>query len=143
MEEIPFTSLPAMFLANCDRSDFKGWYHRKDGEWFSYSKKTLKSNTLALALALHELGLQENESVGIIAPSSPNWLIADMAVQLNHACVVPLFPNISSENFAFQSSDANIKILVINTIEDLDIPLLEMLSIFNKIITSSCTRRSC
>jgi long-chain acyl-CoA synthetase len=134
MEEIPFTSLPAMFLANCDRSDFKGWYHRKDGEWFSYSKKTLKSNTLALALALHELGLQENESVGIIAPSSPNWLIADMAVQLNHACVVPLFPNISSENFAFQSSDANIKILVINTIEDLDIPLLEMLSIFNKII---------
>lgn len=134
MEDLQFTSLPSMFLANCDRSDFKGWYHRKDGEWFSYSPKTLKSNTLALALALHDLGLKDNESVGIIAPSSPNWLIADMAVQLNHACVVPLFPNISSENFAYQSSDANIKILVINSIEDLDIPLLEMLSIFNKIV---------
>ena len=134
MEDLQFTSLPSMFLANCDRADFKGWYHRNNGEWAPYSKKTLKTNTLALALALRDLGLKDNESVGIIAPSSPNWLIADMAVQLNHACVVPLFPNISSENFAFQSRDANIKILVINSIEDLDIPLLDSLSIFNKII---------
>ena len=134
MEELQFTSLPAMFFANCDRSDFKGWHHRKDGDWKLYSKKTLKDNTKAFALALNALGLKEKESVGIIAPSSPNWLIADMAIQLNHAYVVPLFPNISSENFTYQSSDANIKILVINSIEDLDLPLLDTLSIFNKII---------
>ncbi len=123
-----------MFFANCDRSDFKGWYHRKDGEWIHYSRQLLKNNTKALALALHALGLNENESVGIIAPSSPNWLTADIAIQLNHACVVPLFPNISSENFTYQSNDANIKILIIHSIEELDAPLLEDLAFFKTIV---------
>ena len=134
MEQLQFTSLPSMFLATCNRSDFKGWYHRKNGEWLHYSKKKLKNDTIALALALNDLGLTENESVGIIAPSSPNWLIADFATQLNHACVVPLFPNISSENFTYQSSDANVKILVIESIEDLDLPLLDNLKQFNTIV---------
>ena len=134
MEELQFKSLPAMFLANCDRSDFKGWYHRKNGEWIHYSKKKLKTDTKALALALNSLGLTQNESVGIIAPSSPNWLIADIAIQLNHACVVPLFPNISSENFSFQSIDSNIKILIVNSIEELDEPLLEILPQFKTVI---------
>ena len=134
MEELQFKSLPAMFFANCDRSDFKGWYHRKNGEWIHYSKKKLKTDTKALALALNSLGLTQNESVGIIAPSSPNWLIADIAIQLNHACVVPLFPNISSENFSFQSIDSNIKILIVNSIEELDEPLLEILPQFKTII---------
>ncbi|SIN90843.1 long-chain fatty acid--CoA ligase [Fibrobacter sp. UWB11] len=134
MEELQFTSLPSMFFANCDRSDFKGWYHRKNGEWIHYSPQKLKTETKALALALNSLGLTKNESVGIIAPSSPNWLIADIAIQLNQACVVPLFPNISSENFLFQINDANVRILIVNSIEELDAPLLENLSFFKTII---------
>ena len=137
MKEFQFTSLPEMFFANCDRSDFKGWHHRKDGEWLHYSGKKLKTDTIALACALNSLGIKETESVGIIAPSSPNWLIADIAIQLNHARVVPLFPNISSENFAYQSSDASIKILIVDSIETLDTPLLEILPIFSKIVCSS------
>ena len=134
MEGLQFKSLPAMFFANCDRSDFRGWYHRKDGEWIHYSKESLKKNTKAFALALNALGLNKSESVGIIAPSSPNWLIADIAIQLNHSKVVPLFPNISSENFTFQSNDANIKILIVNSIEELDAPLLDNLPSFKNII---------
>ena len=134
METLQFTSLPSMFLANCDRRAFKGWFHRKDGEWIHYSRKTIKKDTLALALVLHDLGLHANESVGIIAPSAPNWMIADIAIQLNHARTVPLFPNISSENFLYQCSDSNVKILIIDSVEDLDEPLIENLSIFKSII---------
>jgi long-chain acyl-CoA synthetase len=134
MEPLDYSSLPSMFFANCERSDFKGLHHRKNGEWIHYSKELLKNNTKALALALNSLGLKEKESVGIIAPSSPNWLIADIAIQLNQARVVPLFPNISSENFSYQSKDANIKILIINSIEELDVPLLESLPSFPTII---------
>ena len=134
MESLEFTSLPSMFFANCDRAAFKGWYHRKNGEWIHYSKGTLKQNAKALALALNSLGLKEKESVGIIAPSSPNWIIADIAIQINHAHVVPLFPNISSENFEYQSHDANIKILIINSFEELEEPLYDLLPSFSKII---------
>ena len=134
MEQLQYSSLPAMFFMNCNRSYFKGWYHRKNGEWIHYSKESLKNSTKALALALNDLGLEENESAGIIAPSSPNWLIADIAIQLNHARVVPLFPNISSENFEYQSNDANIKILIINALEELDTPLFDKLSRFKTII---------
>ena len=134
MESLQFTSLPSMFFANCDRSDFKGWFHRKDGEWIHYSKGLLKTDTMALALALYWLGLNKDESVGIIAPSAPNWLIADIAIQLNRSRVVPLFPNISSENFEYQSQDANIKILIVHSTEELDLPLLDKLNIFKTII---------
>ena len=139
MEDLQFTSLPAMFFANWERSDFKGWYHRKNGAWIHYSPKKLNTDTKALALALNSLGLTKNEGVGIIAPSSPNWLIADIAIQLNHACVVPLFPNISSENFTFQCSDANIQILIVNSVEELDEPLLENLKNFKTVICIDST----
>jgi len=134
MEQLQFTSLPAMFLAKCDQTDFRGWYRRKDGEWIHYSPKELKSNTTALALALHNLGLNKGESVGIVAPSSPHWLISDIAIQLNGAYTVPLFPNISSENFLFQSQDANIKILIIESVEELDEPLRKSLTSFDTVV---------
>ena len=53
---------------------------------------------------------------------------------MNHVRVIPLFPNISSENFSYESSDANIKILIVNSIEELDAPLLENLPSFKTII---------
>ncbi len=137
MEPLQFTSLPSMFFANCDRSDFDGWFLREKNEWKHFSRGILKTDTQALALALHELEVQPENGVGIIAPSSPNWIIADIATQLNHAYVVPLFPNISSQNFEFQCNDAKVEYLVIDKIEDLDSSLRQFLPNFKKIICIS------
>lgn len=134
MEPLQFTSIASMFFANCARSDFSGWYQRKGNEWLPYARELLKTDTQALALIMHAHKLHPGESVGIIAPSSPAWIIADIATQVNHAQVVPLFPNISSENFSFQCDDAHIEILVVNNINELDKPLQELLPRFKTII---------
>lgn len=123
-----------MFFANCDRSDFEGWYQRKDDQWIHFSKSKLRRDTTAIALALREHGVKEGESIGIIAPSSTYWIIADIAAQINHATVVPLFPNISSENFTFQCDDSNVQVLIIDNITQLDAPLQALLPRFKAII---------
>ena len=134
MEPLKFNSLPELFFATCHRENFGGWYHRRDGAWTHFSRETLVRDTRAMALALHNHGVQENESIGIIAGSSPYWIMADIATQVNHARVVPLFPNISSENFNFQCDDSIVRILIINRMVDLEAPLKESLTRFTAII---------
>ncbi|MCF0215319.1 MAG: long-chain fatty acid--CoA ligase [Fibrobacteraceae bacterium] len=134
MEPLQFTSLPSLFFTNCNRTDFEGWFQRVNGEWIHFSREKIKRETEALALAFHDHGIKEKESIGIIAPSSPAWVFADIAAQINHAAIVPLFPNISFENFDFQCKDANVQILVIYNISDLEAPLREKLSRFKTVI---------
>ena len=134
MESLKFNSLPELFFATCHRENFGGWYQRLNRAWAHFSKETLAKDTQAVALALHSRGVQKGESVGIIAGSSPYWIMADIATQINHARVVPLFPNISSENFNYQCDDATVRILIVNNIADLDDSLRVTLSRFSSII---------
>ncbi len=139
MESLKFNSLPELFLATCNRTEFGGWYQRKNGIWTHFSKEALAKDTRAVALALHKHGVQAGESIGIIAWSSPYWIMADIATQINHARVVPLFPNISSENFAFQCEDAVVRILIVDKIDDLEAQLKDNLSRFTTIICIDAT----
>lgn len=134
MEPLQFTSLASMFFTNCDRSDFGGWFQRNGNQWIHFSRSKLRRDATAIALALRDRGINAGESIGIIAPSSVYWLLADIATQINHAMVVPLFPNISSENFQFQCDDANVQVLIIENIAQLDAPLQALLPRFKAII---------
>ena len=134
METLRYTSLAQMFFVNCEREDFAGWYHRKDEQWKYFPRQMLRKHTHFLALAFKQHGLLKDESVGIVANSCPEWMMTDVATQLNHARVVPLFPNISAENFAFQCEDASIKILLINDVNELDPPIRELLPRFNIVV---------
>ena len=134
MEPLQYPSLVSMFFATCSRNDFGGWYKRVDGQWLHYSRDFLRDSAIYLSIALNNRGLQPHDSVSIIAPSSPEWFIADIATQINHAQVAPLFPNISSENFKFQCDDSNAQILFVNTVEELDAPLHAFLGRFKLVI---------
>ena len=129
-----YPSLCSLFVENCKREDFPGWYLRKDGEWIHYSRKTLKNNLFYLSLALHQKGIDSEHNVGIIAPTSPNWVLADLATQMCHGITIPLFPNISSKNFLFQCEDASVQFLIIENISCLDKTLQESLSSFQLVI---------
>lgn len=136
---LSYSSLYAIFIENCQREDFPGWYLRKNGEWIYYSKEKLKNDLFYLSLALHQHGIKSNHNLGIIAPTSPNWILADLATQICHGITVPLFPNIASENFLYQCKDANVKFLIINSLSSLEKPLQEELSSFNLIVSLDST----
>lgn len=139
MSTLLHPSLCTLFIKTCNRSDFPGWYLRKNGDWVFYSKKTLKNNLFNLAYALHKRGLNNKKNLGIIAPTSPDWIIADLAVQICQGVTVPLFPNISSDNFLYQCEDAGVEFLVIESISSLEKPLQEALSSFHLIICLDST----
>ncbi len=129
-----FTSLAQMFFTRCEREDFPGWYYRHCEKWVYYPRQQLRRHTQLLALALRECGLKAGGSVGIIANSCPEWIMTDVATQLNHAHVVPLFPDISPENFNFQCDESNVKILLVNDVSELDLALRDLLPRFNTVV---------
>lgn len=134
MGNLQYTSLAQIFFVRCEKEDFPGWYFRKREQWVYYPRQQLRKHTHFLALALNYYGLAAGGSVGIVANSCPEWVMTDVATQLNHAHVVPLFPNISPENFNFQCDEANVKILLINDVNDLDPAIRELLPRFNTVI---------
>ncbi|NQY21098.1 MAG: long-chain fatty acid--CoA ligase [Campylobacteraceae bacterium] len=83
-------------------------------KYVNISVSTFRSNVLCLASNLKELGINENDKVGIFATSSPFWLIFDFAIHQLGAVSVPIFANISNKNLNFEISDSNIKYIFID-----------------------------
>ncbi len=82
----------------------------KNGAWESLSTQEFLEQVKLLALGLVKLGVKKGDRVGIIALPSSNWTIADMAIMAAGGVTVALFANISSENFLFEITQAEVKI---------------------------------
>ena len=134
MEPLQYTSLAHVFFANCDRENFPGWFHRTSDGWVHFSGTRLRHETQCLALAFRARGLTAGKSIGIVAESCPEWIMADVATQLNQARVVPLFPNISAENFNYQCDDASVQVLVLNNLLDLSPTIGSLMPRFKAVI---------
>ncbi|MFA6622514.1 MAG: long-chain fatty acid--CoA ligase [Fibrobacteraceae bacterium] len=141
MQQTEITSLPALFLSACADRDFPGWYRREGDSWIHYPPASLRARLLQLTLALNKHGLCAGKSLGIIAKTSPAWMLADLAAQTCHATTVPLFPNIAPEHFLFQCEDANIEYLVIDDLASLNHIFLPLLKRFKLIVCILATSR--
>jgi long-chain acyl-CoA synthetase len=108
-------SLPALAISAFKKPGFQGFFHKVGEEWVNYDSENLLSNIYLLSIALNKIGIDKGVGVGIIAPSSPKWLVVDIATQICGGYVVPLFSNISSKYFEFQIKDAQIKALVVES----------------------------
>lgn len=109
--------------------------YKENGKWQALSSEKFYETVRRLALGLRALGVQENDGFAIISPSSPQWVMIDLAIMLNGAISVPMFPNVSSKNFEFQKQDSNIKYIFINDCNLLDDNIGAALSGFDKVIS--------
>ncbi len=134
MQENRFRSLPELFWNLCEAEDFPGWDMRRDGTWEHYSPERLRKMFLFATLAFSKLGISEHGTLGIIAKTSPDWIVADLACESCHAPTVPLFPNISEEHFEFQCEDSRVAFLAVDNVESLDISIRNRLSRFRRVI---------
>ncbi|MBP5246521.1 MAG: AMP-binding protein [Fibrobacter sp.] len=134
MQMNEFHSIPSLFLDMCRANDFPGWYRRVNGSWEAYSGKRLEEMLFYASLAFSKHGVGEGKSLGIIACTSPNWIVADLACEVCHAPTVPLFPNISEEHFLFQCEDSEIGFLAVDNVENLDAGIRKHLARFRYVI---------
>lgn len=85
--------------------DSHGWVYMSHQEFLSQVK--------AMTLYLNSIGIQKGDLVGILALSGIRWLIVDLAIMACGGITVPLFPNISKENFLFECQQTNLKTLFV------------------------------
>ena len=86
-------------------------------EWVHCSHADLVKQIRALTLYLNQAGIKKGDMIGILAPPGIRWVIADLASILAGAITVPLFANISEENFVFECTQPNVKTLFVGGLD--------------------------
>jgi long-chain acyl-CoA synthetase len=103
--------LLAVMMNRAPCSQALSW--REAGYWRHMSTEQFVQDVRRTALGLIRLGLKTGDSVGIFAPSSPHWLIADFAIQAIGGVSVPLFPNLSEEHLLYESSNVAMRAIIV------------------------------
>ncbi len=86
-------------------------YYYRHKNWHEITPKNFISSINRIANYLQKQGLKKGGLVGIMAASSPQWLMVDFAVQKCGGISVPLFHNMSTEHMAYILKQTNIQIL--------------------------------
>jgi long-chain acyl-CoA synthetase len=98
-------------------SSTKAFNYYENGVWQGISNEGFLYDLKRLTYGLISLGLKKGDHVGIMANSSPYWTMADLAIIMAGGIVVPLFANISDENFIYEVAQANVKYLFVEGAE--------------------------
>lgn len=84
-----------------------------DEKWHAMSTQEVLKEIKYLALGLVCLGVKKGECIGLMSVPSNRWTIASLAIIMAGGILVPIFPNISEENFIYQVKQTSIKTLFI------------------------------
>lgn len=89
-------------------------YLDKTGNWVSISTENYLHQVACIAASLRIMGLKPGDKVAIMSPSSPLWVICDLAIMLNGMITVPIFPNISEDNFVLEITQSESKAIFVS-----------------------------
>ncbi|MDF2436910.1 MAG: AMP-dependent synthetase [Bacteroidota bacterium] len=88
-----------------------------NGTWVKYSTQQFIDNVNNLSYGIHNLGVEKNDKIAIIANNRPEWNFADFAIQQSGTISVPIYPTISEHDLTFILNDAKIKYIFVSTAE--------------------------
>jgi len=130
-----FTTFKDLYYQIIHMDDHKRFLNLRKGDaWVPFSISEYRDTVCYLTLGLKQMGIRHGTTVGIIADSSPWWVMIDHAIILAGGVTVPLFSNLSSENLHFEIDDAKVKHLFVASNEKFT-ALEPFLEDFNTIIT--------
>lgn len=86
---------------------------KEDGKWKTYSSKDLKQIVDNLGLAFLSSGITAGDKVAIISENRPEWNFVDFALQQIGAISVPMYPTITSEDYAYIFDHAEVKMIFV------------------------------
>lgn len=95
----------------------KALNYRDNQGWHAISTTSMLESVKYIALGLHQLGMQKGDRVGILAHSSPNWTLVDLATLVSGGVLVPTFANISDENFVYEVNETQLRIIFFDEME--------------------------
>lgn len=97
---------------------------KEQGEWRTYSSREVWETARKLAGGLLTLGIanqllqpEQQEKIAIISLNRPEWVIADIGVQLTGAVLTPIYPTISPHEIDYVLNEAGVQIVIVATVE--------------------------
>jgi long-chain acyl-CoA synthetase len=81
-----------------------------NGKWCKHSTQEWKQTSEQLALGLIELGLGKSDRVAIVSFNRPEWNMVDYGIQYLGGVSVPMYPNITVEDYRYIFKDADVKV---------------------------------
>src|SRR3954471_19462846 len=89
---------------------------KEAGNWRTYSATEVWETSCALSRGLLQLGIdntmlepEHQEKIAIISPNRPEWMIADIAVQMTGAVLTPVYPTLSPSELVYIFNESNVK----------------------------------
>lgn len=107
------TTIPDLLIGLLNRTPCSAalsW--REAGYWRRLATEEVAREVRRCALGLIKLGVKAGDSVGLLAPSSPHWVITDLAIMSIGAVSVPLFPNLSLDHLLYESDNTEMQWLI-------------------------------
>lgn len=114
---------------------------KTDGKWIGMKTSEFLDKANLLSRGLISLGINAGDRVAVSSNNRVEWNLFDIAVQQAGAVLVPLYPNISENDYRFILNDAEVKICVVGN-EELankmknvqgDVPSLQHLMTFDEV----------
>jgi len=87
---------------------------KEEGKWKHYSVQEYIDNCNLVSYALLSMGLKKGDKVAIISNNRPEWNFTDFGVSQIGAVSVPIYPTISSDEYAYILSHAEPKLVFIS-----------------------------
>jgi long-chain acyl-CoA synthetase len=85
-----------------------------NGQWVSYSTADILRKINALSRGLYRYGIKPGDKVAIISGNRPAWNITDLAIMQVGGICIPIYPNISLDDYRFIFRDAEIKLAFVS-----------------------------
>ena len=114
---------------------------KKEGIWTPMDTTTFIEKALLVSRGLIAFGISAGDKIAVASTNRVEWNILDIAVQQVGAILVPLYPNISVNDYRFILNDSSTRICVVGNKElwdkissiRMDVPSLEHLFVFDEI----------
>ncbi|MBC8182528.1 long-chain fatty acid--CoA ligase [candidate division KSB1 bacterium] len=115
------TTLPSVFFETVKNYGSKISLQTKtEGEYRGISYDEMGKRVKNLALGLASFGIKKGDKVSILAENRAEWAISDLAILSLGAINVPIYPTLTPHQVEFILKDADVKILIASTSEQVD-----------------------
>jgi long-chain acyl-CoA synthetase len=87
---------------------------KEDGKWRGYSVREYVDYCNWVSYALLSMGIKKGDKIAIISNNRPEWNFTDFGISQTGAISVPIYPTISSEEYAYILGHAEPKLIFIS-----------------------------
>lgn len=90
---------------------------KRNGSWESYSSSTFLNVVNELAVGFLSIGIRPGDKIALISSNRNEWNVVDFATQIVGAVLVPIYPTVTIDDYAFIFKDSGSKIVFAETEE--------------------------